>query len=326
MKYMIFKNGAPAGLAEFDDSSVLSSLRVVPELVPIIQGYKNAEMVAPFLFKDAPLVAKENGKFPGFGKEAWKTYDASRALRGEFQYVDMPNTAIEYTLTENSLGFQLDDRELEEFALGREALMTVRTSMINQALDLKEEYLAASQATLTSNYTAPVSGADYDWGGAGKPVDHIVAQKEVVRQQIGKYPDTVIFSPNAWNKFRLNSSVKGYLYYAPGGAPQSGLVSEEIAAAILEVKTVKVGKMVRTNDAGTASNVWDANQANNVVLAYTGEGMGEPTFGMKFAKQGYPRATSYYWQPTTSERFQVQRILQYKITLSAAGQLIYGIA
>jgi len=269
--------------------------------------------------------AKENGKFPAFGKEAWKTYDASRALRGLTQHVEMPNSSVEYTLTEQSLGFMIDERELEEFAMGREALMTIRTNMIQLALDLKEEYLAASQATLTGNYTAPVSGAAYDWAGAGKPVDHIVAQKEVVRGQIGLYPNTVIFSPTAWNLFRANSSVRGYLYFAPNGA-SAGLITEQIAAQILEVDTVRVGRMVRTNDAGTVANVWDVNQSSNVVLAYTGKGMGEPTFGMKFAKTGYPRATSYYDQARKSEAFEVQRILQHKITLAGAGQLIYSIA
>lgn len=318
------KSGAPVGMVEFDDSGRLSDLRIVPELLPIIQGYKNQDMVAPVLFKEAPQTTKESGKFPSFGSDAWFLQDASRALRAETQKVEFPNSEVAFSLVENALGFMIDNRELEEFALGREALMTIRTQMINKLLDLKEEWDAASQATLTSNYDAAVSGAAYDWAGAGKPVDHISAQQEVLRQQVGAYADTIIFSPGAWNLFRLNSNVKSYLYAAPTKG-QGVLVSEEIAAAILQVKTVRVGKMVKKNAAGTVANVWDANQTDNVILAYTGSGMGEPTYGMKFSKKGYPKVESYYWNPNKSEVFDVQRLYQYKITLASAGQLIYSI-
>ena len=82
MKVLQFQPGTSnvAGTIEFDDSQ-LSTLRVVPELLPLLQGYTNEAMVDSSLYIPVP-VGKEAGKFPAFGQEAFKLWDASRALRG----------------------------------------------------------------------------------------------------------------------------------------------------------------------------------------------------------------------------------------------------
>ena len=320
------------GVMEFADDAALSTLRVVPELLPIILGYKNMEMVGTALFKDAPPTLKENGKFPAFGKEAWKQFDASRGLRGQTQHMEAVNTSVEFNLTEYSLGFMIDDRELEEFAMGKDALMTIRTQMVNNALDVREEILAATAATLTTNYPAAASGAAYDWAGAGNPIKDLYAQKETVRQQIGRDANTVVFDPLAWRLFRNNAAVLSYLTRSVTNGVQVSIVTQDLAAAALEVDVVRVGKMVKTNDAGTVADVWAVNQSGNVVLAYTSTGLNEPTFGFRFQKAGYPRAVSYRWERNHSDIYEVQRILQYGKGLQdsnadfLAGQLVYSLA
>ena len=90
-------------MVEFDDA-VLTTLQVAPELLQIVQGYKNGQQVAPFLFKPAP-VTKEAGIFPAFGQDAWNLADAERQLRGQVQHVDAAVGNVTFKLTEAALGW-----------------------------------------------------------------------------------------------------------------------------------------------------------------------------------------------------------------------------
>ena len=314
-------------MVEFDDA-VLTTLQVAPELLQIVQGYKNGQQVAPFLFKPAP-VTKEAGIFPAFGQDAWNLADAERQLRGQVQHVDAAVGNVTFKLTEAALGWMLDQRELDNYAMGAEELSTIRTNMVNRQLSVKNEYDAAYQATLVSNYSGNTNiaknGASLDWVNSGKPVSDILNEKENVRDQVGVYPNTAIFDPYAWRLFRTNEDVRSYIskFTAPG--PEPVIVNEQIAAAILEVDEVKVGKMVNKNAIGTVTDIWSVNQTGNVVLAYTGTGLEEPTYGLNFIHKEYPKATGYFSQPHKSTVYDIQNLYQFKVTLAAAGQLIYGI-
>lgn len=312
-------------MMEFDDTS-LTQLQVTPELLQVVQGYTNGDQIAGVLYRDTP-VGKEAGIFPAFGTEGWNLADAERQLRGAVQHVDVAVGNVTYLLKENALGFMIDRRELQNYAMGEDELSMIRTNMVNAQLAVKDEYDAALIATATGSYDAAVSGAGYDWASAGKPVDHILAQKEVVRQAIGAYPDTAVFDPTSWKLFRTNENVRSYLSkYTAVGSSQAVTISEQLAADILEVKTVKVGRMVMKNAAGTVSDIWSVNQSGNVVLAYTGTGIATPTYGFKFKHRDYPIAEMYWSSANKSNVYDIQNLYQYKITLKKAGQLIYSIA
>ncbi len=315
------------GVTEFSDSQ-LALLRVSdPVLTAIAQGYRNEEYVGSFLFPRVPS-EKESGYFPAFGKEAFRIYTTKRPLRGEVTKMEVLTGRVQLTLTEHSLGFELDEREIKEFASTKDQLVTMRQLMVSDALDLEREYAQAVLATTPGNFaTANKKNGGTNWGSTGSPVTDIKVAREAIRQQIGRYPNVAIFDPTAWRLFTENADVKDRIKYT-----QRAIVTEDIAASLLEIPTVKVGRAVYgTGGPGgvgetalTMSDLWGSVQAGNVVLAHVGSGWGMPGFGYTYEKIGYPQVSSYYWQRTKSEVFEEQRIYDAAITLASAGYLIYN--
>lgn len=327
--------------AEFSEA-VLGTLRVSdPVVTDLVLGYKNEDMIRETLFPDVP-VTKETGKVPGVGREGMQQWNANRALRGKTNHMEFKTGSMSFELEEQSLGFMIDDREGEEWAVSMDNLKAIRQRAVNMAIDIIMELQAAVAATTSGNYPAAASGAGLGWAGAGDPVKDIsVTAREVVRSQIGAYPNVCVFDPTAWNLFRTNEAVRSYLskYVVTGGLPSAAMVTEELAAAILMVDKVVVGKSiyVTSADAGfgdtvTTKDTWATVQAGNVVLARTGIGIEEPTYGVRFTKKGYPQSSAYRWEPQHSDVYETQHIYQIKHALvnatskALAGQLIYSIA
>lgn len=318
-------------LAQFSEASLATQRVSDPVVLTVMQGYSNEEMIRESLF-GVVEVEKEAGKFPAFGREGLLRFNTNRALRGQTNKMEIKQGSVSFELDEHSLGFALDSREMEEFAGGPDRLKMVRQGMVNYALDVDAEIDAATTATTAGSYTAAVSGAGFLWATSGDPVKDIIAQREVIRTQIGTYPDTAVFDPTAWKLFRTNDAVRSYIskFTAPG--PTAAIITEQLAAVVLEVKRVMVGKGVfaagaaGVGDSPTMADIWSTVQAGNVVLAFTGLGIAVPTFGMQFRKRGYPRSTAFRWEIQHSDIYETQLIYQHKITLKQAGQLIYSIA
>lgn len=326
--------------AQFDEA-VLSTLRMSdPALSDLVLGYTNAESVRKVLFPEFTVV-KEAGKVPGVGREAFQRHNVSRAVQGETNRMGFKTGSIAFSLNEDSLGFMIDDREVEEWAVPRDNLKVIRQTVVNQALDLAQELNAATLATTSANYaagmasnTSPVTAGAFDWAGAGDPVKDLLEQRELVRKQIGRYPTVGLFDPTAWRLFRTNSAALSYFSkFVSGSGPENLIITEKLAAVVLELKEVVVGKGVYTTSvaAGFGDNpamndIWSTVQTGNAVLAYTGIGMQEPTYGIKFVKKGYPQATTYRWEPTHSDVYEVQHIYQQLINIQQAGALLYGIS
>jgi hypothetical protein len=326
-----FKDGAPQRVVEFAGDSQLSALRIQDALLTtLVQGYKNEQMVASTLFPEVP-VKKEVTRFPAFGQEAFKIYDTSRALRGPVKKMEVTTNNMVLELDEHSMGFMLDDRELEEFAGTKDALMTIRLKMVSDALDLEREHAAAVLATSNGSYgTNNKISAPSSWSTSGNPIEDILLGREAIRSAIGQYPNVCIFDPKAWRLFITNSIVRDYIKYT-----QTAVVTEDIAATLLEIPTVKVGRAVYGIGSGggageTALTTYDAwspaeTQAGNVVLAWVGTGYGVPSFGYNAIKEGYPRATTYRWEPQFSDVCDEHRIYADVITMANAGFLLYNL-
>lgn len=340
-KVIFGENGQPQGkYVEFSNSE-LSRLQVVPELAAMVLGYKNQDMIRDFLFSSFPAVDKENGKLPVAGREGQTQQAVDRALRGKVNHMSFKSGSLEYTLAEASLGFMIDDREKDSWAITPEQLMTVRQNAVNEAIDVYQELQVATLATTSTNYPSATSGAAKKWATTGDPVYDTLTEREVVRKNIGKYPNVAIFDPTAWKLFRTNEAVRSYAskFVVGGGKPVATVISEQLAAQILEVENVYVGKSIYVStgtgaagSANTTSDIWSTVQSGNLVLAYTGSGMLEPTYGLKVVKKGYPKTESYRLQANKSDVYETSHIYQYLPALVdsnsdfLAGQLIYSIA
>lgn len=332
--------GIPAGFtgqsAEFSEA-VLATLRVSdPAITDLVLGYKNQNMIRQFIFPEFP-VEKEAGKLPGVGREGLQQWNLHRALQGKSNHMEFKTGSVSFELEEDSIGFMIDDREAEEWAVTRDSLIAIRQRAVNTAIDIGQELGAATLVNTAGNYAAGAanSGAAFNWAGSGDPVkDWFTYIREPIRQQIGAYPNRAVFDPSGWKLFRTNEAVRAYAskYVSPGG-PTAVIITEQLAAIILEVEQVIVGRSVYVTSAAagfgdtvTTADIWGVVQTSNLAGFYSAVGIEEPTFGLKFIKRNYPQATSYRWEPQHSDVYETQHIYQQKITLKEAGALIYSIA
>lgn len=332
--------GIPTGItgdsAEFSEA-VLATLRVSdPAITDLVLGYKNMNMIRQFVFPEFP-VEKEAGALPGVGREGFQQWNTNRAIQGKTNEMTFKTGKITFELDEDSLGFLIDDREAEEWAVTRDSLMSIRQRGVNMAIDVKQELAAATLVNTAGNYASGMSssGAAFAWASSGDPVkDWFTSVREPIRQQIGAYPNRALFDPVAWKLFRTNEAVRNYMSkYVSGGGSTPVIVTEQLAAVILEVEQVVVGKGIYVSSAAagfgdtvTTADIWSVVQSGNVAGFYSAVGIEEPTFGLKFVKKNYPQATSYRWEPQHSDIYETQHIYQQKITLKEAGALIYSVA
>lgn len=320
------------GKVNFADNSQLASLRISdPVLTTIAQGYTNEQMIASVLFPEI-TVQKRTGKFPAFGKEAFKIYNTKRALRGKVAKMEVVTGSVLMELNEHALGFMIDDAELEESSLTGDVnqLTGMRQKMVSDSLLVEREYNAALLATTSGNYAASnKQNGGTAWASSGDPVADIQVWKEAIRKKIGRYPNTIVFDVVAWNLFINNQKVIDRVKYT-----QIPFIDESFAANnLLKLPNVAVGKsLYGTGSTGgvgetplTMNDIWSSVQAGNVILAHVENGYGVPSYGYCYTLQGYPVVSAYRDEGRRSNVYDEIKIYNDAITLADAGFLAYNI-
>lgn len=271
-----------------------SNLRGVdPVLTTLARGYSNSELVAEALFP-VVQVPKEAGKYPEFGKEAFKLYNTLRALRGDSNRMD-PEALVwkDFATDENDIEYPIDYREKNEalFNLQKHGTITVQ-----KILDLQREYKAAALAQATATYASSnriaLSGtscfSDYD---DSDPVAIIDAGKEAIRAKTGKYPNTMVMGAVVFKTLKEHPKLIEKIKYS-----MKGVVTLDLMKEIFDIPNIKVGGAIYSDDDGTFNDVW----GDNIVLAYVPEkqsGMDrdwhEPSYGYTLRRSGYPFVDRY---------------------------------
>lgn len=270
----------------------LNNIRVIdPVLTTIALGYTNAASVGEYLAPYVP-VSKESGKIPSFGKEAFKLYNTTRAIRAASNRMNPEGIQmIPYAIEEHDLEYPVDYREDTESMFNMQKLGT-RTLQGIFAVEREKQIadLAQSAATYGLGSKTKLIGND-QWSdytaGHSNPNSDVDTGKEAVRSKIGKYPNVCIMGPTAFKAAKYHPEVALKFKY-------SGKVN--ITAAMLaelwEVEQLHVGKMIWADDDGVFHDIW----ADNVVLAYVPEvpptierSVYEPSFAYTIRKKGMPQ-------------------------------------
>lgn len=168
-------------------------------------------------------------------------------------------------------------------------------------LDLDYEIEVATMATTSGTYAAghvlALAGATKWSADTGTPVTDIDAAKDVIRKKIGKRPNRLTLSADAFTALRNNKQVLSRLPSTFIGTPG---VNE--LKTILEIEEIVVGDAVWIDETDTGRDVW----GNNAVLAYVpkiaGNGsadisLAEPAFGFTNVIEGHPFSETPYYDP-----------------------------
>lgn len=276
----------------------LGQARVIdPILTRVAQGYRQQDLVGMNLYPAVP-VQISGGQILQFGKEAFMRYNTRRAPGSATRRVQFGYLGQHYALENHSLEgvvpreLMRDASVMPGINLGTRAVNNV---MRINALELEAQQaaLATNTANYDNNHKLALSGAALWSASTGTPIANIKAGREAIRSTVGVYPTVAIFGPPAWTAFTENPTVLDRIKYT-----QTGIVTEQLAAALLEIPKVVVAKSVSSDDSGNFSDVW----GNNCVLAYTALGdinQETPSYGYTYTMEGHPMVEPAYWDANT---------------------------
>lgn len=261
-----------------------------PVLTTAAQGYKNAEMVAGYLFPQVP-VGQRGGKIVSFGKEDFLLQNTARAPGTATKRIQYGHAGLPYTLESHSLeGLVPVENMQEAAAVPGIDLGIAAVSRTQGTVALRLEYQAASIATNPANYGASnkitLSGTS-QWSdftsGVSDPVKDVGNAKEAIRKATGKRPNTLLMGASVFEILKQHPKIIDRLKYTG-----RDVATEEIMASLFGVKRVVVGDAIYSDTAGNTFDVW----GKVVVLAFTEvselKDGGLPSYGYTYRLNGYP--------------------------------------
>lgn len=320
----------------------LATLRIAdPVATNLVQGWMpQVDLIGDKLFTPVRM-AKETGRFPAFGKEAFMIpANLKRAVGERVQRVQTQSGYVVQALSEYALGVQIENRERNEWAGTPGSLVQSKLNTVTSKIALYREKLQAILATTNGSYLSglSISGASKAWGGAtptGDAVKDMLDLILLVQSYNGIRPNKVWFSPAAWALWRRNPAVLDLMKYQ--GTPLNpAQVTKQGTAALLEVSECVVGYAVSgtgLTDGGvkklapTMAYLWDSVQSANAGCMIVGSGGGiEPAFGYTWEKLNSPVVESYYENQTKSQVWDYEHFFDPAVTLTSAGGQYYSLA
>lgn len=275
----------------------LKAVRVIdPILSTIAQGYRQQDLVGMNLFPMVP-VSVSGGQILEFSKEAFRAYSTARAPGGATKRIQFGHLGKPFALENHALDGLLprehvrDAKIVPGVDLGTRAIRQTMAAML-LSLEVSQASKALDAALYDAQHKVALAGASKWSDDASDPIKQIDDYKEAIRTSTGRYPNVVLMSASAFKAFRNNPKVIDRIKYV-----NKGVLTEDIAATLLGVDKVVVGKAVKADDAGTFTDVW----GNNVVLAYSALGslgLEEPSYGYTYTMDGHPLVEESYYDET----------------------------
>lgn len=276
----------------------LSQARAIdPILSTIAHGYSNSELIFTELFPRVPIPVR-GMRVIRFGKDSFRTVNARRAPGGS-------KKRIQYGYATDPVRLSMEDLEAivpfehmgDASAVPGVDLATIGVNNTMGTVMLNLEVQAADLATTAANYGTnnrmTLSGSDLWSDPASNPFADIKDGREAVRRAIGRYPNKLTLSAQAFDALCDHPAVVDRVKYT-----QANAVTEDMLARLFKVERVVVGKAIylpeQAADTDPAIDVW----GNHAILAYVPMGAaqqyGMPSYGYTYELQGHPQVMTPY--------------------------------
>lgn len=280
-------------------------LKQNPILTNLLLGLGQGSYIAERLFPRLPQ-ALSSVTLAKLGDERLRRYNLRRAPGGATKRVNIKYDGQTYSVDQYAVEVPIPRELLREADESRRLnvgnyldISRIAMTTANDILGLDYEIEVAQLATNTGTYAAghvlALAGATKWSAATGTPVTDIRAAADVIRKKIGKRPNRLTLSADAFSALAQNPEVKGYL-----PSTNLGPASIEQLKVILNVAEILVGDAVWIDDTDTGRDVW----GNNAILAYVpniGSGgsadisLAEPGFGFTNVIEGHPFAEAPYF-------------------------------
>ena len=269
-----------------------------PILSTFAQGYADPEFVGFNLFPSVQ-VDQAGGQIIEFGKENFLRYNTQRAPGTSIKRMQTGFLGRPYALANHGFAGQVpvenqrDAMAVPGIDMGKRA-MRGALATVRRSLEIDQAGVALNASLYDANHKVALVGTAKWSDPTSKPVTQIATYREAIRASSGRYPNVALFSAVAWAAFINNPEVTAKIIYN-----QVGIVTEQIAAVLLQVERVIVGKSIYADSSGAFVDVW----GNNCVLAYTALGSmdaEEPSYGYTYTLRGHPAVLQPWYDPDTN--------------------------
>jgi len=282
-------------------------LKQNPVLTSLLLGMGQGTYVAEKLFPRLPQ-ALSGVTLAQLGDERFRRYNLRRAPGSATKRVEIKYDGKVYTVDQYAVEVPMPRELLREADESKKLnvgnyldVSQIAMSTANDILGLDYELEVAGVATDATSYASGhvlALAGPTKWSAAtGTPVTDVRAASNIIRKKIGKKPNKLTLSADAFTALITNAEVKTYL-----PSTQMGPATVDQLKTILDVEEIQVGDAIWKDASGTGQDVW----GNNAILAYVpkigGGGtsnvsLAEPGFGFTNVMEGHPFAEQVYYEP-----------------------------
>ena len=257
-------------------------LKQNPILTSLLLGLGQGTMIAEQLFPRLPQ-ALSAVTLAKLGDERLRAYNLRRAPGTATKRVDIKYEGVTYAVKQYAVDVPIPRELLREADESRRLnvgnyldISRIAMTTANDILLLNYEIEVATLATSAGSYAAghvmALAGGTKWSAATGTPVTDIRAASDVIRKKIGKRPNKLTLSADAFSAITMNAEVKTYLSNA-----QTGPATIEQLKTILNVPEI----------GGPGSG--------DISLAEPGFGFTNVIEGHPFAETPYFEASSKSW-------------------------------
>ncbi|WP_219211923.1 hypothetical protein [Variovorax boronicumulans] len=276
-----------------------------PILTSLLLGLGQGTFIAEKLFPRLPQ-SLSSVTLAKIGDERFRRYNLRRAPGTPTKRVEIKYEGQTYTVDQYSVEIPMPRELIREADESRKLnvgnyLDVSRIAMVtaNDILGLDYELEVGALATNPASYASghvQALAAGTKWTAVtGTAVTDVRAAAEVIRKKIGKRPNKLTFSADAFQAASTNAETRSYL-----PSTQMGPATIDQLKVIFNVKDIEVGDAIWIDGNGVGQDVW----GNNAILAYvpamngtTGDiSLAEPGFGFTNVLEGHPFAEAPYFE------------------------------
>ena len=268
---------------------------IEPILSTQARGYQNSEFIAQRVLPIAD-VPNRNMRVIKFGKEAFRRHNTRRAPGAETKRIEPGYASGPISVTQEALEGLVPFELMQEASsvpgidLGNEAVREVQ-----DAIQLGREVDVAAMVRDPTNYSAghveALVGNSRFTDPAADTYQIVQDARETVRRKIGRKPNLLTLSPDAYNGLRNNERMKAQFKYTTAQSITLGMMAQ-----FYDVAEVIVGEAVElaenAGDDDAATDIW----GQDALLTFSPkEGRYRvPAFGYIYRLQGYPMVETPY--------------------------------
>lgn len=301
-------------------------------LTTLATGYRPVGLIGDQVFPVARHIMS-SGKIPTYSKDSLRIYNSKRAATAKSNRITpTPDGWLPFACQEHDLALPLDSQQIEELkkipgdrqltAMFDMQNRTRRRVQWNLALGREQEIAQKVQnaANYTSGNTVTLTNGDCWSEDNSTPVNDIEVGREVVREAIGMYPNTLVLGASAYKTLKFHND-----YTDKMKLTNDKVVRPDLIANVHDLKRVIIGMSMYSNG-GTLTDLW----SDNALLCYIPDtetpDIEEPGFGYQVVPE-YSSTPYPYVDLFTEEGGKIINVRctdKYDLlfTMSHAGYLI----